>query len=270
MVELCSHIWEGGDYIPKVWDEWLIDPDGLLGVAEIGGRVAGIFKLTKFDDEEWYLEGLRVHPDFRERGVAAHIHDYVLETWRRMGKGILRLTTASFNVKVHHMCERTGFKRIAEFIAYRAPALPDQTANFTLLGMEEAGRALEYIGNNPVHALSSGLINLEWVYANPRLKHIQEAIRNKHAWWWKAGAGFLSIWVEDESEEHEPGIELIACQTSELPEMLQDYRRLVGEMGYKSAGWTAPNHPEIIAAVENSGFARSWDVSLYVFELRSA
>ena len=35
VMELCSHIWDGGDYIPQVWDEWLADPDGLLGVAEL-------------------------------------------------------------------------------------------------------------------------------------------------------------------------------------------------------------------------------------------
>jgi CBS domain-containing protein len=42
MLELCSHIWEGGDYIPSVWDEWMADPEGLLGVAEMDGRVVGI------------------------------------------------------------------------------------------------------------------------------------------------------------------------------------------------------------------------------------
>ena len=74
-MELCSHIWEGGDYIPLVWDEWLADPDGLLGVAEMHGRVAGVFKLTKFQEGEWYMEGLRVHPDFQGKGVASHIHE---------------------------------------------------------------------------------------------------------------------------------------------------------------------------------------------------
>lgn len=269
VLELSSHIWEGGDYLPKVWEEWLNDPDGMLGVAEVNGRVAGTFKLTKFAEDDWYLEGLRVHPDFQDRGIATHIHDYVVELWRQTGKGILRLTTGSNNVKVHRMCERSGFKRIAEFIPYRGSVLMDGTGNFTPLSAEEAPRALEIVNSNPVHRLSSSLINLGWVFAKPQIKHILEVIQYKHAWWWKDGSGFLSIWEDDESEVPEPGVELLACQRGDLCEMLVDYRRLMGAIGYKSAGWVAPNRPEVIACLDKADFARSWDISLYIFELRS-
>jgi GNAT superfamily N-acetyltransferase len=269
VLELCSHIWEGGDYIPSVWEEWLGDPDGLLGVAELGGHVVGVFKLTKFSEQEWYMEGLRVHPDAQGKGIAAHIHDYVLETWRRMGSGIIRLVTGSYNIKIHHMCEKAGFKRIAEFIPYRAPGLNDVRGRFTRLEQEEAERALYFICNSPTHALSSDLINLGWVYANPQLKHIQKAVKDGHAWWWKERAGFLSIWEDDESDQREPGIQLLACSTDALLEMLMDYRNLMGEMGYPSAGWVAPNQPIVISALEKAGFQRSWDRSLYIYELRT-
>ena len=269
VLELSSHIWDGGDYLPKVWQDWLKDDEGMLGVAELGGRVVGTFKLTKFTDEEWYLEGLRVHPDFQGRGIATHIHDYVVEAWRTMGRSVLRLTTGSYNVKVHRMCERTGFKRMAEFIPYRAPSLPGGTNAFTRLSVEEASGALDFVARSPLHALSSGLINLGWVYADTRLKYIQEAIRDQHAWWWKGDLGFLSIWEDDESEERDPGVELLACEVNHLDEMLNDYRHLVGEIGYNSAGWVAPNMPEVLSSLEKTGFQRSWDVSLYIYELRS-
>jgi len=268
VLELASHIWDGGDYLPLVWQGWLKEAEGMLGVAELAGRVVGTFKLTRFETDEWYLEGLRVHPDFQGRSIAAHIHDYVVETWREMGMGVLRLTTGSYNVKVHRMCERTGFKRVAEFIPYRAPSLPGVTGNFTHLKLDEAERALEFVTSSPLHALSSGLINLGWVYANPRLKHIYEAIRDQHAWWWKGGLGFLSIWEDEESEEREPGIELVACEVGNLEAMLSDYRHLVGEIGYHSAGWVAPNQSEVLSCLEKAGFQRSWDVSLYIYELR--
>ncbi len=269
VLELCSHIWGGGDYIPTVWDEWLADPDGFLGVAELGGRVVGIFKLTKFQEQEWYLEGLRVHPDVQGRGIAAHMHDYVINMWRKMGHGIIRLVTGSYNVKVHQMCERTGFKRIAEFIPYRAPSVLEGTSNFNSLTAEEAQQAMEFVLNSPTHALSGGFINLGWVYADLQLKHIREAIGEGHAWWWKQGRGFISIWEDQEGDEHEPGVQLLACQVTDLGEILADCRRLMGEMGYQSAGWVAPNQPEVLSQLEKAGFERSWDVSLYIYELRS-
>jgi GNAT superfamily N-acetyltransferase len=269
VMELCSHIWDGGDYIPKVWDDWMADQEGMLGVAEMGGRVAGVFKLTKFREQEWYLEGLRVHPDLQDRGNAAHIHDYVLETWRQMGSGIIRLTTGSYNVKVHRMCERTGFKRIAEFIPFRAACVTERTISFDSLIMDEAQHAMEFVTSSPTHAFSGGLINLGWVYADLQLKHIQEAIGGGHAWWWKKGRGFISIWEDPEEDEHEPGIQLLACPVGDLLELIRDYRKLMGELGYKSAGWVAPNLHEVLSCLEKAGFERSWDVSLYIFELKS-
>jgi GNAT superfamily N-acetyltransferase len=268
VMELSSHIWEGGDYIPQVWDEWLADPEGLLGVAEMHGRVAGVFKLTKFQEGEWYMEGLRVHPDFQSKGVASHIHNYVLETWRRMGRGIIRLTTGSYNVKVHRMCEQSGFARIAEFIPYRAPGLAEGTSSFVRLEKADASRGMEFVSKSQLHALSSGLINLGWVYANPQLKHIEETIKERHAWWWRNGMGFISIWEDEEGEVRDPGIQLLACPLEVLGELLLDYRRLMAVEGYKTAGWTVPNRTEVIAKLEETGFERSWDVSLYIFELR--
>lgn len=269
MLELCSHIWDGGDYIPMVWEDWLADPDGLLGVAEMGGHVVGIFKLTKFAEQEWYMEGLRVHPDVQGRGIAAHIHEYVMESWRRMGNGVIRLTTGSYNIKVHHLCEQTGFKRIAEFIPYRVACLSEGKSHFTPLKIDEAPGAMDFVLNNPIHALSWGLINLGWVYADPQLKHIREAVEKGHAWWWKNKLGFLSIWEDLEDDRHEPGIQLVGCPVDDLLELLVDYRRLMCETGYQSAGWVAPNQPEILACLEKAGFQRSWDMSLYVFELWS-
>ena len=89
---------------------------------------------------------------------------------------------------------------------------------------------MEFVLASPAHALSSGLINLGWVYADLQLKHLQELVGKKHAWWWRDGIGFLSIWEDDEDDDHEPGIELIACPVSELPELLLDYRRLMDHM----------------------------------------
>jgi ribosomal protein S18 acetylase RimI-like enzyme len=270
VLELCSHIWDGGDYIPRVWEDWLTDPDGLLGVAELGGRVVGIFKLTKFQEGEWYLEGLRVHPEFQGQGIASHIHAYVIETWRRMGSGLVRLVTHSENVKVHRMCEESGFKRILEFIPYRAPILPEETDNFTLVKMDEAPQALEFVLHSQTHALSGGLINLGWVYGDLQLKHLVEVVGDKHAWRWRDRTGFISIWEDDEDDVPQPGIELIACQMSDLPELLLDYRRWMNKIGYTSPGWIAPNQPELLPVLEKAGFTRSWDKSLYIYELRSS
>lgn len=41
--------------------------------------VVGLSKITRIDADQWWLEGLRVHPDFQGRGVASHLQDDLLE-----------------------------------------------------------------------------------------------------------------------------------------------------------------------------------------------
>ena len=38
MLEFCKLIWDGHDYIPYVWDEWMADSSGEMFVAEYGGK----------------------------------------------------------------------------------------------------------------------------------------------------------------------------------------------------------------------------------------
>lgn len=85
MLELTKTIWEGEDYVPQVWDDWLADPHGQLSVAEIGGRVVGLGKLTRLAPGEWWLEGLRVDPQWQGRGIGRALHEYHVGLWRKMG-----------------------------------------------------------------------------------------------------------------------------------------------------------------------------------------
>jgi len=68
VLELTRTIWEGDDYVPHVWGEWLADPQGLLAVAEHQGRVLGLGKLTRLSEDDWWLEGLRTHPNTKGGG----------------------------------------------------------------------------------------------------------------------------------------------------------------------------------------------------------
>jgi GNAT superfamily N-acetyltransferase len=125
VLELTRTIWDGHDYVPEVWDAWLSDPQGLLAVAEYQGRVLGLGKLTRLSGEDWWLEGLRVHPEYQGRGIASQINDYLLAHWLHTGSGALRLATNSERVQVHHMCQRNRFTKVAEFTWYVAPSLTE-------------------------------------------------------------------------------------------------------------------------------------------------
>jgi GNAT superfamily N-acetyltransferase len=280
VMELTSKIWEGEDYVPMVWADWLADPQGLLAVAEYGGRVVGLGKLTLLAQGQWWLEGLRVHPEFEGRKIASHLHEYLVNVWLRTGDGTLGLGTASFRVPVQHLCERTGFEKIGEYTTYLAPVLrqgPSDTrlSSFIKLTLEDVPRAFEWVESSSSLGLSFGLMDLGWQWARPLPNHLAGAVKEGMAWWWRpemAGdqaspaAGLLVAGEDQEGEQTRPYLHLVACPPEAMASCLKDFRRFAAELGYEQVAWMAPLHPDLQPALLAAGFERDWDASIYIYE----
>jgi GNAT superfamily N-acetyltransferase len=273
VMQLTRTIWEGEDYVPYVWEDWLADPKGLLVIIEFGGRVVGLGKLTQFSDIDWWMEGLRVHPDYERRGIATHLHHFVLDYWYRNGSGIIRLVTASYNKPVHHICEHTGFQKLVEFTPYLAPTIESgareqNEIDFVPLDESQVEKVIDIALSSPTLALSAGLIDLGWQWTTPSIDNIRQAIMRRHAFGWKKQKGVLLISEDIERTPRTSTIALIACPKEDLPEILLDYRKLAGQLEFKQAGWVAPLDPGILPVLKQAGFHRDWDGSLYIFEKR--
>jgi GNAT superfamily N-acetyltransferase len=266
VMEFTKKIWEGDDYIPYVWEKWLNDSDGLMAVAEFGGRAVGMSKLTRLSPADWWMEGLRVDPEYEGRGIASRLHRYMLETWVRTGGGVLRLVTSSKREAVHHLCNKAGFSKPCEFAAYSAPAIRDNDPDFVPVNEKEVDQALAALKSSPVLPLFCGLIDLYWSWSRPHSWMIAESIQRGHAWWWKGSRGLSFFWEDDDEEEKYLKIQGIACPLESLKECLQDCRRLAGKLGYHKVEWIASTHGDIISPLEAAGFVNKWDMTLFLFE----
>jgi len=273
-MELTSQIWEGNDYIPLVWEDWLSDPEGLLAVAEYGGHVVGLGKLSHLDVDECWLEGLRVHPDYESRGIASHLHNYFLAYWQEHYRGVLGVATGSDNLAVQHLCERSGFIKVGEFTPFVASSLnPLQEVDkvrmedkFTKLDISEVPQALQFALNSPSLPLAYGLMDIDWRWVKPTARFFQEAVKRGKAMWWRKGLGLIIFSIREHDGEDMPILQLIACPLEELLACLQDFRMLSGALNYNRAGWMAPRHPELIPILSEAGFVRDWDLSLYAYQ----
>ena len=271
VMELTRTIWDGEDYVPHVWGEWLADPQGLLAVVEFGGRVVGLGKLTQLSARDWWLEGLRVHPDFERRGIASHLNDFLLDYWLRKGAGVIRLVTASYRLPIHRICEHTGFRKVGEFTPFLAPTIELKSGgrdeiSFAPVTGSQAEEGSDFVHYSPVMALSAGLMDLSWQWVTPSPEIIRQAIDHQQAYWWSDRRGMLVISEDNERSPRTSMIRLLACQNEDLAEMLQDFRKLAGQLGFHQAGWVAPLQPAIEPLLNQAGFQRDWDASLFVFE----
>lgn len=123
MEHICAHTWDDGDYIPYVWDRWLADEQGPLVVGELDGQVVALCKISFQAAGQVWLQGMRVDPDYRQRGIGQEFLDYGLAYAQEHGARVARLSTSIRNTPVHTMTGRAGMERIAVFVFWQAEAV---------------------------------------------------------------------------------------------------------------------------------------------------
>lgn len=99
----------GGDYLPDVYPEWIEDEEARTLVAEVDGEVAGIAQCVLLSPYEAWCQGLRVAPEFRERGVSERL-TYELFDWaRERGAVVARNMVFSWNAAGLGQSRAVGF-----------------------------------------------------------------------------------------------------------------------------------------------------------------
>lgn len=115
-------IWGGQDRVPDLFESWVTHRSGPFFVAESAGRVVGMGKLTVVSPDEAWLEGGRVAPRWRRKGIATILIAHRIAYARDRGFGVLRFSTSSDNTPIHRAARRFGFRRIAALSRFEAPA----------------------------------------------------------------------------------------------------------------------------------------------------
>jgi RimJ/RimL family protein N-acetyltransferase len=112
ILEISSKTWGGHDYLPFVLDEWLKNPKCHTYGVEVDSQLVAIGNLRLVDrNRTGWMEGLRVHPDYRKRGYA----DMLTHNFLNLGSALkvqqLRYTTGGNNRISLKLARKTGFKR---------------------------------------------------------------------------------------------------------------------------------------------------------------
>lgn len=122
VVAVVFRNWGGEDYVPSVFGRWVTHRSGPFYVATVRDRVVGIGKLTRLSDTAAWLEGGRVAPRWRRRGIETALVARRIDQATAMGFKIVRFSTASENTPIHRMARRFGFRRAQRFVRYEAAA----------------------------------------------------------------------------------------------------------------------------------------------------
>lgn len=119
IVEITRDVWEGRDYIPRVFDHWVSDAGAEFQAAEIEGVVVGIQRLRPYAPGLVWYEGLRVASDLRRQGIARAMLAGGIAESREQGFREMRLATR--DAPAVRLFEAEGFQRLIEMKWWRGP-----------------------------------------------------------------------------------------------------------------------------------------------------
>jgi predicted PurR-regulated permease PerM/GNAT superfamily N-acetyltransferase len=264
MIHLTAQIWEGHDYVPQVWTDWLSDREGVLAAAEAEGRMVGFGKLTRLGPKEWWLEGLRVEPGYQGLKIGSQLTEYLIQKWQQRRGGVIRLATSSERVQVHHLCERLGFRKAGVFRVMAAAPIARGACEFQPVSAADATEAIA-LWKSGASLVGSDLINDNWKWSRFTEEHLMEFIRRQRAWWWKKSAILLAYErVRDQKQNFE--VAAILAPAGSFSPMLRQLRVLAKAQKADRAVWIMPDHLRLKEAAKRAGFIPQGDARLWIFE----
>lgn len=163
VLAFCEHTWEWGDYIAEVWDEWLADTSGRLMVAVLDGRPVAIVHMQMVAPHECWLEGMRVDPGVRRRGVSKRLNAEAMSEARKLGATVARLAIHADNVRSQQAAAQGGFEQIGTFLHYEAPAEPlPEEEQPALARTEDLPALMALLDRSTVYPALGGLLYTGW------------------------------------------------------------------------------------------------------------
>ncbi len=117
-MKFVSKTWGGHDYIPDVWDDWMKDKSGKIFVAVADGKQVGMNRIRFLPEGIGWLEGARIHPGFRGKGLASLLGKSSMEFGVARGMHTFRLTSSTRNKPARKQVAKMGFREKVRFDVY--------------------------------------------------------------------------------------------------------------------------------------------------------
>ncbi len=193
IAEIARTTWRGHDHLPKMFDEWMRNPEcHTMAIVMKDTVVAlGCVRLIEEGKTAW-LEGLRVHKDSREKGLARKITERLKELAMKLGAKRTRLTTSIDNPIPRRLAESIGMScvfllDIIWTANIRRRRQPDKSITIDLCSVDEFVRyAREQTGLVPRNVITYFWYALDATdYAVAKLKEM-------------AGIQFRAAWKDSE------------------------------------------------------------------------
>jgi GNAT superfamily N-acetyltransferase len=155
VTELTRDIWEGRDYLPRVFDDWVSEAGATFQAAEVDGVVVGLQRLRPYASRLVWYEGLRVASTHRRQGLAKAMLGSAIAEAREQGFREIRLATG--NPTALQLFESAGFERLIDVRWWKGPRV-EGGESARIPGPDEADKLWSAVAGSPGLELYGGVV----------------------------------------------------------------------------------------------------------------
>lgn len=106
-----------GDYVVDSFDDWLAHPQSCVVVAvNSADEPIAVARGVLLSVDELWLQGARVHPDWRRRGIASEVGLVIQEWAAELGAKVAMLMTEDWNEAARVQVAAVGFRETARWV----------------------------------------------------------------------------------------------------------------------------------------------------------
>ncbi len=261
ILAFCQNTFSWGDYIPEVWDRWLGDASGTMLVGVVDQQPVGLLRVAFLDDRVAWLEGMRVHPDFRRQGVGTAIDAAARSLARARGCRVERLATSIKNIAAQKILATEGYTRIAQFNEWETKPARRTLAATRVATLGDAPALLETWRASAVGAARALLPDRHWHWhalTRPRLIDQTNAGEVRMA---NGGLGFLLAF--DEKDWSGLSLQALAGDEESMVALALAARGEARYRGYPRVEALLVDHAPLNAALERAGYRRTGGMYIY-------
>jgi N-acetylglutamate synthase-like GNAT family acetyltransferase len=204
ILSFCLNTFSWGDYIDRVWDYWYLEEHGQLFVVESDGKkkkIATSHVAICPDGNTIWLEGVRVHPNYRRSYIATALISKMMEYGRWKGAQQAFAIVDRTNFSSRRMMEKNGFKVVSKWLYCSIGNKPKwQKSDARIANVDDIDDIWQYLQGSKIYHLSAKRYFDSWrwyAFNRKTLKNFVKdqrvivigqsidgvAIINKHGYW---------------------------------------------------------------------------------------
>ena len=265
VVAFCQNTFSWGDYIADAWDRWLANPDGQMLVGLADERPVSVMHIALIGDMAW-LEGMRVHPDFRRHGIASKMEVAGRAFARGRGCRVARLATSIKNVTAQAMLDAIGYRRAAQFNEWETEPASDDYAFARVATENDLSHALALWRDSQARVASHSIVpDRHWHWTPLDEMCVREHIHADELR--VAPRGFSLLLVYDEHDWSSLSLLALAGGEETLHALALAARGEAAYRGYPHLEAQIADYPAANRALERAGFTRGGGMFIYEVEL---